>query len=110
MNRQPHVRARVTYLNSEDGGRLTPVFSGYRGQFHYEGEQQQGRDAEQFFVGREQVGPGESAECEIWFALPEKHLHRVKPGLPFQIQEGGRVVANGVVTEIFKKSRDGSVA
>jgi len=93
----------VTYLKPEEGGRQTPVFSGYRGQFHYEGEHQHAWDAEQSFPSRELVQPGEGAECEIWFASPEQHLHRVKPGLRFHVQEGGRVVANGIVTEVLGK-------
>jgi translation elongation factor EF-Tu-like GTPase len=106
MNRQPHARAQVTYLTAEQGGRQTPVFSAYRGQIHYEGEHE-GWDAEQFFIGRDVVKPGESSECEIYFASPEKHLYRVGPGIRFRVQEGGRVVGNGVITEILWKLTDG---
>jgi elongation factor Tu len=101
MPRLAHIRARVTYLKTEEGGRHTPVYSGYRGQFHYEGEHDTAWDAVQYFVGRGSVQPGDSAECKIQFVSPSNHLHRVRPGLRFHIQEGGRVMANGVVTEVL---------
>jgi translation elongation factor EF-Tu-like GTPase len=103
MNPEPHARARVAYVRTEDGGRQGPVFSGYRGQFHYDGERNVAWDAMQTFPGRDQVLPGESVDCDIWFLSPQLHAHRLSLGGRFQIQEGGRIVAQGVITEILNQ-------
>ena len=32
------IEAEIYYLTTEEGGRQSPVFNGYRGQFFYEGK------------------------------------------------------------------------
>lgn len=34
----PHLEAEIYYLTEAEGGRKTPVASGYRGQFYYDGK------------------------------------------------------------------------
>lgn len=75
--------------------------SGYRGQFHYKGENNEGWDAAQEFVGREWVDPGDTVRVQMVFASPEKHRNRLFEGTPFQIQEGGRIVGLGVVKKVY---------
>ena len=108
MNRRPHVRATITYLTTEEGGRQTPVFSGYQGQFHYQGEHDTGWLAVQYFSNRESVNPGDSVDCEIWFGTPEMHFHPIALGTRFHVQEGGRVVGNGIITEILRRDDSGA--
>ena len=51
----PELEAEIYYLTSEEWGRRTPVHTGYRGQFHYDGGDW---DAAQEFVDKEVCNPG----------------------------------------------------
>ncbi|MER5479959.1 elongation factor Tu [Streptomyces sp. NPDC002734] len=85
--------ARVRVLSAREGGRRTPVSTGYRPQFYI-------RTAD--VVGDVDLGeagtarPGESVDMtvELGSAVP------LEPGLGFAVREGGRTVAAGTVTEV----------
>ena len=91
----PHRRftARVYIVPSAEGGRHTPVATGYRPQFYI-------RTAD--VVGDVDFGPGGVAlpgdtadvTVELGRALP------LEPGLGFAIREGGRTVGAGTVTAL----------
>ena len=91
----PHRRftARVYLVPAADGGRHTPVATGYRPQFYV-------RTAD--VAGDVDLGPGGIAlpgdtadiEVELDRALP------LEPGLGFAIREGGRTVGAGTVTAL----------
>ncbi|CAM5471723.1 elongation factor Tu [Streptomyces fumanus] len=86
-------RARVYVLSAREGGRSTPVSTGYRPQFYI-------RTAD--VVGDIDLGdagvarPGETVDMTVSLgrAVP------VEPGLGFAIREGGRTVGAGTVTEV----------
>ncbi|MFJ9823769.1 elongation factor Tu [Streptomyces sp. NPDC101160] len=86
--------ARVHVLSAAEGGRRTPVSTGYRPQFHL-------RTAD--VVGAVDLGdqgvarPGETVTMtvELGRDLP------LEPGLGFAIREGGRTVGAGTVTEVL---------
>ena len=86
--RPPDVEAEISFIPTEQGGRKTPVYSGYRPQFHF-GEEVW--DAEHEYPGVERVLPGETVKVLLRFARPEAHLHQVHEGMEFLIQEGARV-------------------
>ncbi|WP_448316253.1 elongation factor Tu [Streptomyces sp. CO7] len=85
--------ARARILSAREGGRRTPVSTGYRPQFYI-------RTAD--VVGDVDLGeagtarPGESIDMtvELGSAVP------LEPGLGFAVREGGRTVAAGTVTEV----------
>ncbi|SEG71052.1 elongation factor Tu [Actinacidiphila yanglinensis] len=91
----PHRRftARVFFVPAAEGGRHTPVATGYRPQFYI-------RTAD--VVGDVSLGaegmalPGDTADIavELGRALP------LEPGLGFAIREGGRTVGAGTVTSL----------
>ena len=96
----PHIAADLYYLPSNKGGRQTPVFSGYRGQFYFNNSDW---DAIQEFVDKDFCNPGESVKAYIKFAT----LHDIIPlavGTTFKIREGNIDVATGVVTVLIDKS------
>lgn len=102
----PRVEATIRYLTTEEGGRHAPVATGYRGQFHYEGENDIAHDAVQIFPDvpegifiplGERIGVLLQFGPEIWQSL---HRKRMCIGTRFQIQEGRRIVARGVVTKV----------
>ncbi|WP_431774519.1 elongation factor Tu [Streptomyces cucumeris] len=88
-----HFTARVHVLSADEGGRRTPVSTGYRPQFHL-------RTAD--VVGAVDLGltgvarPGDTVTMavELGRALP------LEPGLGFAIREGGRTVGAGTVTTV----------
>ncbi|MGV9942945.1 elongation factor Tu [Streptomyces sp. NPDC003401] len=85
--------ARIHVLSAREGGRSTPVATGYRPQFHL-------RTAD--VVGEVDLGetavahPGDtvSVTVELGREVP------LEPGLGFAVREGGRTVGAGTVTTV----------
>lgn len=96
---QDHVEVEVTFLPTNAGGRSTPVFSGYRCQFFYDGED---RDVEQKYINKEIVYPGETVKALIRFYFPENVVGKLKSGKVFLLREGFKVIGYGQITKIFK--------
>ena len=96
------LTATVTFLRTEDGGRHTPVRSGYRGQFFFDGED---FESAMEVLPERWVQPGETTE--VGFAFTENSIDRLRArigiGQAFKLREGSRVVANGIVTGIDMK-------
>ena len=104
-----HAIADITFLRTEEGGRTGPVIDGYRGQFHYEGNDSH-LGAEYIFASNDPVQPGESTEAIIWLLAPEAHAGHLYPGREFEIREGRQVVARGRITwVIFESGKDCSL-
>src|SRR5580704_6579818 len=93
-----HIEAEITFVGTEDGGRRSPAFSGYRGQFYYAGEDW---DAVQTYPGVERVDPGDTVVAHVTFISPQYHRGRVHPGMAFEVREGRRVIGRGVVTRVY---------
>ncbi|SCK58785.1 elongation factor Tu [Streptomyces sp. WMMB 322] len=85
--------ARVRLLPTRDGGRRTPVHSGYLPQFYL-------RTAD--VVGEVTLGadgvvlPGETVTLDVELG----HEVPLEPGLGFAVREGGRTVGAGTVTSV----------
>jgi len=94
----PHTKfeAKLYVLTKEEGGRHTPIFSGYRPQFYFRTTDVTGTVT--LPEGVEMVMPGDSvtviAELITSIAM-EKQLR-------FAIREGGRTISAGVVSEIIE--------
>ena len=93
------IEAKVTFLSSDLGGRKTPAMTGYRPQFSYDGFDW---DGIQSYPDRECVYPGETVMAYIAFLNPEHHRGKLYPGKEFQVREGSRVVATGIVTRVLE--------
>lgn len=94
------IEARIRYRTPEEGGRKTGVFSGYRGQFYYDGDD---HDGFQYFPDRleQLVELGEQVRAHVRFRIQrweEVHRHKIHVGKRFEIREGRKVVGDGVVT------------
>src|SRR5437879_9750418 len=94
----PDIEAEVTFVPTEQGGRKTPAFSGYRPQFYYD---EHDWDADQEYPDVESVLPGQTVRALLRFASPDMHVGRIRPGMEFHIREGAQVVARGKVTKIL---------
>lgn len=96
----PQIAAQIYYLNATEGGRKTPIQSGYRGQFHIRSSDW---DAVQEFIGTAICNPGETVNVYIKFATAHKIIPMTE-GSAFEIREGKRVIGRGVITSIIDKS------
>ncbi|MCM2391616.1 elongation factor Tu [Streptomyces albipurpureus] len=86
--------AQVYVLSSREGGRTTPVSTGYRPQFYIRTADVVG-DVD---LGEQAVArPGDqvAVTVELGRAVP------LEPGLGFAIREGGRTVGAGTITEVL---------
>ena len=94
----PHteVKAEIYLLKKEEGGRHTPVFSGYRPQVFIRTTDVTGEMT--LTKGTEMVMPGDNANVVI------KLIKAValQPGQRFALREGGLTVGAGAITEIIK--------
>ncbi len=97
------LEGNVFLIPSEFGGRASPVFSGYRGQFFWHINHESCTDwlAESYFEN-DLVHPGQSARIKIRLAGTISELGKAK-GMPvgrqFALREGSRIVAVGVITK-----------
>ena len=87
-------KAQVYVLTSEEGGRKTPFFTGYRPQFYIRTTDVTGEI--KLPEGVEMVMPGDNTEMEISLLYPVA----LEPNLRFAIREGGRTVGSGVFIEV----------
>jgi elongation factor Tu len=94
---KPHAsfQAEVYVLKSEEGGRRTPFFPGYRPQFYIRTTDVTGSIT--LPEGVEMVMPGDNIQMGVELIVPVA----IEEGLRFAIREGGRTVGAGVVTKII---------
>lgn len=102
-------RAKLCFLQPEEGGRKAPVFSGYRPPVYFG---LHGRDGEKLYndclitlEGRDQVSPGEECYARIRPYHPELLQDVLKPNVSFEVAEGARVVGKGTIIKVFKDGR-----
>ena len=98
VQHQQHIEVRICFLRPEEGGRKGPVMTGYRPQFSYKGKD---CDASHTYPDVEWVYPGDTVRAFLSFRYPDAHHEQVESGMPFEVREGSRVVARGVVTKIL---------
>lgn len=94
------LRALIYYLTTEEGGRMSPVRTGYRGQFYYNDKDW---DAQQIFIDKEWCILGEYVDCYIQTLSPQYHAGNFYIGKEFQIREGAKIVGYGTITEILRE-------
>jgi elongation factor Tu len=94
----PHTefKAEVLLLKKEEGGRHTPIFSGYRPQVFIRTTDVTGDIT--LAEGMEMVMPGDNATVTVKLIKPVA----MQAGQRFAIREGGLTVGAGAITEIIK--------
>jgi elongation factor Tu len=85
--------ARVYVLSGHEGGRKTPLTSGYRPQFYIRTADVVG-DVDRGATAVARPGETVSMTVELGRAVP------LEPGLGFAVREGGRTVGAGTVTAV----------
>ena len=94
---QPSLIAELAFLSTADGGRSTPVKTGYRPQFYYAGKDW---DAVHSY-DVEWVYPGDTVVAALTFARPQNHAGQLYTEMTFAIREGARTVANGRILMVI---------
>jgi len=94
----PHTKfkAEIYILTKEEGGRHTPIFSGYRPQFYFRTTDVTGTVT--LPEGVEMVMPGDNVTVTAELITPIA----IEKQLRFAIREGGRTISAGVVSEIIE--------
>jgi elongation factor Tu len=94
----PHkkFKGQIYCLSKEEGGRHSPFFKGYRPQFYFRTTDITG--TVDLPGGKEMVMPGDYTEIRGELI----HPIAMEKGLRFAIREGGKTVASGQITDVFK--------
>lgn len=94
----PHTefKAEVLLLKKEEGGRHTPIFSGYRPQVFIGTTDVTGDIT--LAEGMEMIMPGDNANVSVKLIKPVA----MQEGQRFAIREGGLTVGAGAITKIIK--------
>ena len=95
----PELEVEIYYLTTEEGGRITPLYSGYRGQFFYDGNHW---DAQQKFIDNEVCNLGETVKVYLKTMRPINHFKKFFIGKEFEIKEGAKTVGKGIITKIMR--------
>ncbi len=88
------ITAKIYFLSPEEGGRQTPILSGYSPALYFGERQTDGTIT--LTTGSRSV-PGTECEVVIKFLHPEHLGDAVKPMATFEAKEGSRVVGRGQV-------------
>ncbi len=96
------IRTKIYFLRSEEGGRKSIIFSGYRPSIWWDGlEERGGNDGQIILEGRDTCFPGEECVTRVEFYYPELLPTSIKTGMTFTVREGGRVIGRGQVIDVF---------
>lgn len=110
MRRARDFRASVYFLRTDEGGRQGPASSGYRPQFDFgfrgRNDEKLQNDGAITMEDRGQIAPGERATITVRLLHPETVADTLQPGLRFDVAEGPRVVARGVITQILTEMEE----
>ena len=95
--------AELKYKTTEDGGRKTPAFSGYRPQLKFNFTDLQSSGS-QFFINTDIANPGESVIAEIQILSPHFYHNQLEIGMDFELREGEVIIGTGKIIEIINKT------
>lgn len=87
--------AYVYILTKEEGGRVSPLYRGYRPQFYFRNTDITG--VVTFDEGIDEVYPGERSNIKIELITDVA----MEVGTKFLIREGGHTVGKGIVTKVY---------
>jgi translation elongation factor EF-Tu-like GTPase len=92
------LRAKISLLPTEMGGRKKPVANGYKPSFAFNSSQH--FSGEIRLVRKKILNPGDSAVAVIKL-LPARNLRKnLKPNDAFTITEGNKTVGSGIIEKV----------
>lgn len=89
--------ATIYFLDTEEGGRSAPIFSGYRPAFYFENQQ---IDGAIILNDQEHILPGEKQCVKVRMLHAESIKNFLKPHITFEIKEGLKVIGRGKILHI----------
>jgi Elongation factor Tu C-terminal domain len=95
--------ADLKYLTNEQGGRMTPAFSGYRPQVKFKFAEMQ-TSGQQKFLDKEMVFPGDTVRAAIKIISVEYFAHSLTEGMNFEFREGPNIIGTGIIKSILNDS------
>jgi len=88
-------KSEVYILSQDEGGRHTPLFSGYKPQFFFRTTNVTGETT--LAEGVSMLMPGDHAAVSVQLDKPVA----LETGSRFAIREGGKTVGSGMITEVL---------
>jgi translation elongation factor EF-Tu-like GTPase len=98
---EPDFEAEIYALPTEDGGRRTPMQSGYRPNHNF-GLPEELNDAQHEYPHGGKLAPGETGVALLRLLAPKRQHKRLFENMEFTVQEGGRIVGRGRITKVLK--------
>ena len=92
--------ADLKYLTTEEGGRQTPAFSGYRPQVKFDFDEMQ-TSGQQTFLDKDIVYPGDTVEAAIRIISVEHFEKTLTEGMIFEFREGSTTIGMGKIIDIL---------
>ena len=92
-------RALLNVVATDQGGRQTPFVNGYRPQFYLPNALSTTSFMIQKIESGDQVAPGEAGTVQAFLLFPDSLGVPVPEGTEFELREGYKVVARGVIQE-----------
>jgi hypothetical protein len=93
--------ASIRLLSTEEGGRRTPVISGYRPSLRFQFDNYLTTGYHIF--NKQTVNPGESETADIKIISKDYFAGKLKEGMMFDIFEGNHKVGEGIIITIINK-------
>lgn len=93
------IDAKITFLKAKEGGRTTPVFSGYRPAHLVNGSYL--TTGIHHYYDKEKVELGETVLGTITFISPEAFPSCLWVGKRISIQEASHIVGYAEITKVF---------
>jgi|ERR1700754_950629 len=100
--KEPDFTANLYYLKTTEGGRKNYARSGYRPHFKIAAKKEM-TSAEQIFIEKDKVFPGESINAEIRILSKDQFKNLLYNNLGFQLYEGDKIVAKGQIIEVHNE-------
>src|SRR2546422_4053226 len=98
MTSTADIEAQVTFLTVEEGGRPTPLSTGYRGDVFFRDEY---HVTVHEYPDVESVRPGQTVKAFLRFLHPRSLYPHLAAHEEFEIREGHRTVARGRVIRVL---------
>ena len=102
-SREPDLEAETSARLTSEGGRGSPMYSGYRLHYNF-GVEGMLNDAILRHPETGSIAPGERGKANLWLVTPNCQKERLFIGMEFTVQEGGRIVGMGKITKVINES------
>ncbi|MFD2562894.1 hypothetical protein [Aquimarina rubra] len=97
-------RAELQFLTTEQGGRKSPVVSGYRPHVEFEDYPEYITSGQQTYIGQKKVEPGETVLAEISILSKDYFADKLFENMFFEFYEGKHKMGAGKILEIVNVS------